>query len=65
MSGDNVAQPSFLHFLSAIIVGVTKTLGFDFIAYFVKQVFLFVGGSHLSQRPKRLKTRGCAFDAVA
>jgi hypothetical protein len=44
MSRDNVAQQSLLHPLSVIIARVAKTFGFNLIAYFVKQVFFFIGG---------------------
>ena len=65
MSGDKVAQQSFLHFLSAIFAGGTKTFGFDLIAYFVKQVFFFMIGSLFRWWAESLEASSCASDAVA
>ena len=60
-----MAQQCFLHFLSVIFAGVTKTFGFDLIAYFVKQGFFFMIDSLFRWCAKSLEASGCASDAVA
>jgi hypothetical protein len=65
MSGDKVTQQSFFHFLSVIFAGVTKTFGFNLIAYFIKQVFFFMTGSLFRWYTKSLEARSRTLDTIA